>query len=61
MIDLEWDKKPEFDNGPVTCSFALRHADALAKVRPGQTITVKERCDSSLPGYLWHCSILKAD
>ena len=57
MIDLEWDKKPELVSSPVSCSFALRHADALAKVRPGQTVTVKGRCDRSLPGYLWHCSI----
>lgn len=58
MIELEWDKTPEFDNGNVACSFALRHADALAKVRPGQTVTVKGRCDSSLPGYLWHCTVV---
>jgi hypothetical protein len=57
MIDLEWDRKPEFDHGPVACSFSLRHADALAKVRPGQTVTVRGRCDRSLPGYLWHCYI----
>jgi hypothetical protein len=57
IIELEFDRKPEFDRGPVACSFSLRHADSLAKVRPGQTVTIRGRCDTSLPDYLWHCSI----
>lgn len=61
IIDLEYDKKPDFDRGPVACSFSLRHADTLAKVRPGQTVTIRGRCDEALPDFLWHCALLKAD
>jgi hypothetical protein len=61
IIELEYDRKPEFDHGPVACSFSLRHGDILAKVRPSQTVTIRGRCDMALPDYLWHCSLVKKD
>lgn len=61
MVDLKFEKKPEFESSQVACSFSLRHADILAKVRPGQTVTIRGRCDESLSNFLWHCSLLKSD
>lgn len=57
IVELEFDKQPEAVMSEVACSFSLQHADSLAKIRPGQTITIRGRCDKRLYGFLWYCSV----
>ena len=57
IIDLEFDKQPEAVMSEVACAFSLLHADTLYKIRPGQTVTIRGRCDKKiLYGFLWYCS-----
>lgn len=60
-IILEWDKEPEIVGNPVSCMFPERLEDVVAKVRPGQTITIRGKVDKSIPTYLWHCSFVNMD